>query len=266
MDFSTTVVVVALNIVALFVVAAEGSFGPLMRQLPMVPDLVFNGQVWRVATWPFWASINLWYALTIFFFWYFGTQLENQLLRKRTAWLYLWCTLVLSAVGLALSPFFTGYLGGLGQLEFVVLLIFIAEHPHARFFFNIPAWLIGVVLVGIQVLGYLADRSWFNLLSFLVGLALCAVVAKSLGLLGDYHQIPSFNARFRSRRPRRAPRRHHSAPSGPIVVAGPWENVSKDQRELDSLLDKISQHGVESLSDKDRARITELRERIRRQG
>jgi len=267
LDFTTTVVVVAAQVIGLFIVALEGTAGPLMRQLPMIPDEVFRGHVWQVVTWPFFTWIGLFHVLTVFFFWYFGTQLENQLLRKRTAWLYLWCTLVFSGVGLALSPFVPGDLYGLEPLQFVVLLLFIAEHPHARFFFNIPAWLIGVVLVGIQVLSYLADRYWFGLLSFLIGLAFCAVVAKSLGLLGDYRQIPSLNARFHTHhRRRRAPRRTHSTPSGPIVVAGPWDNVSKDQRELDSLLDKISQHGVDALSDTDRARITELRDRIRRQG
>jgi len=266
LDFGTTVVVVGLQVVGLFWVAVEGTFGPLMRQLPMYPDDVLNGQVWRVVTWPFFTYIDLWHVASIFFFWYFGTHLERQLQRRRTAWLYLWCTLVLAAVGLALSSFTPGNLAGIELLQFVVLLLFIAENPHARFFFNIPAWLIGVILVGIRVLGYLADRYWFGLLSFVVGLALCAVVAKSVGLLGDYRQIPSLRPRRRAQRPRRAPRRTHGSASGPIVVAGPWENVSKDQRELDSLLDKISQHGVDALTDKDRARITELRDRIRRQG
>jgi len=268
LEFTSTVVVVAINVLAMFVVAGEGNFGPIMRQLPMVPDQVFHGQLWRVATWPFWASISLWTVLNAFFFWYFGTQLEKLLLRKRAAWLYLGCTLVLSAVGLALSPFVPGALLGLDLLQFMVLLIFIVEHPHARFLFNVPAWLIGLVLVGIRVLQYLADRYWFGLLSFVIGLAFCAVVAKSVGLFTEYRWLPSVNPRFRTRRPARRtplkPQRSHGHGSASTVISGPWTHVSKDQAELDALLDKVSQHGIGALTDKDRARITELRERIRR--
>lgn len=268
-DFNTTNVVTLAQVVGLFVVAVEGTFGVIMSRLPMLPDEVFHGQVWRVATWPFFTVISLGTAIAIFFFWYFGNALERDLGRRRTLFLYVDCTLVLSAVGLVLSSFVPGELGGIGLLEFVVFLIFVAENPHARFFFNIPAWLIGVVFVGIQVLQYVADRYWFGLLSFVVGLYFCAVVAKSLGLLADYKQILSVKRRqprrsqSRSHRPRG---RGHGHSAGPTVVAGPWDNVSKDQRELDALLDKISQHGVESLTEKDRARMMELRERIRRQG
>jgi membrane associated rhomboid family serine protease len=270
-DFNTTNAFTLLQVIGLFVVAVEGTYGLLMRQLPLVPDDVVHGQVWRVATWPFFTWIDFWHVATIVFFWYFGTQLERLLGRHRTLVLYATCTVLLSVIGLALSPFVSGDLYGLELLEFMVLLLFIAEHPHARFFFNIPAWLLGIVLVGVSVLGYLADRNWFALLSFVIGLYFCAIVGKSVGILGDYRQIPSVNPRFRSRRtpkvrqhrPHR-PSRSHS--TGPTVVAGPWESVSKDQRELDALLDKISQHGVESLTEKDRDRMMELRERIRRQG
>jgi len=272
LEFTTTMVVVAAQIVGLFVVAAEGFYGPLMRQLPLLPDTVFDGQVWRVATWPFFSSISIFQAFTIFMFWYFGTHLERDLGRKRALVFYGACTLVLSGVGLALSPFVDGSLYGLGLLEFIVLLVFIAEHPHARFFFNIPAWLIGVVFVGIQVLSYIADRDWFSLFSFVIGLYFCAIVARSVGLLGDYQKIPAVRLGGHSghrggRAPRRTKKRRtrsHGVSSGPTVVTGPWEHVSKDQAELDALLDKVSQHGIAALTDADRERMMVLRERIRK--
>ena len=39
-----------------------------------------------------------------------------------------------------------------------MFLVFIAEYPFARFFFGIPAWAIGAVIVGIEVLQLLGDR------------------------------------------------------------------------------------------------------------
>ena len=265
-EVTTTVLVVALNVIGLFVVAAEGAAGPFMPHLAMIPTEVAHGQVWRVVTWPFYSVISLGQIVAVFLFWYFGTELEKQLLRVRTAVLYLGCTLVLSAVALALSPLVPGVLAGLGLLEFIVVLIFIAEHPHARFFFNIPAWLIGAILVGLQVLSDLANRAWLELFSFLIGLVFCAIVAKSVGLFTDHAWVPSVNPKFRSRRASRRTTRKRRNPAGATVVAGPWDNLSQDQRELDALLDKVSQHGIGALTDKDRARITELRERIRRSG
>ena len=45
-----------------------------------------------------------------------------------------------------------------------MLVIFAADHPNAPFFFNIPAWVIATIFVGIDVLRYLGDRLWGTLL------------------------------------------------------------------------------------------------------
>ena len=276
-DFGTTNAVTLFQVVGLFLVALEGNFGPVMRQLPMIPDDVFSGQVWRIVTWP----LFVWpfndprggfsTVIAIFFFWYFGKELERYLGRVRMLVLCVGSTLLLTIVGLALSPFVPGFLAGIALIELIVFLAFVAENPHARFLFNIPAWLIGVVIVGITVLGYVADRYWFGLLSFVIGIYFCAILAKSLGILQDYKQIPSIPNRFHGGRPRARRTtskrsRSHGHSSGSTVISGPWTHASKDQAELDALLDKVSQHGIGALTDKDRARITELRERIRRQG
>ena len=41
---------------------------------------------------------------------------------------------------------------GLEYLQLGLLLVFIAEYPHARFFFGIPGWVIGAVIVGLCLL------------------------------------------------------------------------------------------------------------------
>ena len=83
----------------------------------------------------------------------------------------LWVALVVASTSnrRAFVPLLT-----LNQLELMVLLVFIAEYPRRRFFFNIPGWVIGVVIIGISVLSYLGNRQWLLLLNFLLGLALTA--------------------------------------------------------------------------------------------
>jgi len=230
-------------------------------------EVTHGGQVWRLATWPVVNHPDFWSALTIFFFWYFGSHLERENLdRNRFAKYLAVLTLVLSALAIVMSLAFSSVfpiLVGLGTSELVVVLLFIAENPHVRFFFNIPGWLIGAVLVVLPVLAMLGDRDWLGLLHFLLGLLLAAVLATWVGLLNDYSFIPRLDRRSRPRRPRPQAR-----PRGQMgtVTQGPWMSsggAGSDQARLDALLDKISEGGMDSLSSKERKELLELRRRLR---
>ena len=52
----------------------------------------------------------------------------------------------------------------------MVLLVFIAEYPQRRFFFNIPGWVIGVVIIAHLGAQLPRQRQWLLLLNFLLGL------------------------------------------------------------------------------------------------
>jgi hypothetical protein len=277
-EVSTTVLVVVLTIVSVLEWAFEGSVGPLQSHLALDPHSVVSGQVWRVITWPlaYPFGIGLFDLLAIFLFYYFGIEIERLLGKKRMAWF-----LGLVTVGLALlwvlivegTAISNGAASGaltlstINQLELMILLVFIAEYPHRRFFFNIPGWVIGAVLVGLYVLGYVGNREWILLLNFALGLVLTALVAKSLGLLSEVRQVPRLRGPARARRPKRS----RGGPTGGpnTVVAGPWQPrevppVSRDQAALDALLDKISAGGMDSLTEHEREQLMVLRDRLRR--
>jgi len=269
LDVGTTVLVVILAIVSLVVFAVEPLDKPLMNALAMKPEAVLEGQVWRVATWPFSCLvITIWTALDIFFLWYFGSDLESNLLgRSRMLWLLTGFTLALALLGVALHALvqLDGWMFGLSQLQLMVLLAWVAEWPQRRFLFNIPAWVFGAVIVGIQVLQLLGAREWFLLLNLLLGIVLCALVARAVGMLADHKWIP--NLRWRRKRERRS-RRAHPAGRGEVVT-GPWQPrvaptppVSRDQARIDALLDKINHAG--SLTEAEQRELRELSERRRR--
>jgi hypothetical protein len=237
---------------------------------------VVHGQVWQLVTWPlaYPFGIGLFGILAVVIFWYFGREIEVQLGRIRMAWFLglvtvglglLWVALVeLTSIsnGLLSGAF---QLDGINQVELMVLLVFIAEYPGRRFFFNIPGWVIGAVLIAVYVLGYVGDRQWLYLLDFLLGLLLTVMIARSLGLMSEWRQVPRLSIR---RRPHAA-RKQRRAPSGPTVVQGPWRPsepspVSPDQAALDALLDKISAGGMDSLTDHEREQLLVLRDRLRR--
>ena len=266
-EVTTTVLVVVLSVASVVEWAFEGNFGPVQSHLMLDPDSVVTGQVWRLLTWPiaYPSGIGLFGIIAIAIFWYFGTEIEGLLGKKRMAWFLGLTTVGLGLLWVAVVEASTlyGQLSTINQLELMVLLVFIGEYPQRRFFFNIPGWVIGAVFIGIYVLSYVGNRQWLLLLNFALGLVLTALVARSLGLLSEWRHIPRLSLR-RTRKPKRSKR----APSGPTVVQGPWQPteppVSRDQAALDALLDKISATGMDSLTDHEREQLMVLRDRLRR--
>lgn len=278
LDVNTTVLVTILS--GFFVVAfAFDPFPdkPMASALALDPNAVLHGQVWRVLTWPFsYPAVSLWDILTVAIFWYFGRDIEDNLLgRKRMAQFLVGCTLILGLllVGMAALWPITGQLSGLAQLELMVLLAWIAEWPQRRFLFNIPAWVFGLVIVGLSVVQMMGTGGWVQLLQFLLGIGLCALLARSLGMLAEHHALPKLSMPHRSHKPKKSKRKF----SGPTVVSGPWAAQqapqgypssqpapSRDEARMDALLDKIHAEGQDALTAKEKAELLELRERMRR--
>ncbi|MEI2713196.1 MAG: DUF6576 domain-containing protein [Nocardioides sp.] len=268
LDVGTTLLVTFMSIVSFFLFALSPA---IVSALALQPADVLSGYLWQVVTWPLANAPDFWSVITIFIFWYFGTELENQVGKQKFAWLLGLTTVTMSAITLALGLLFGGsrpILGGLEALQTVVILIFIAQNLHARFFFNIPAWLIGAIIMVLPVLRYLGLGLYPELLNLLLGWAAAAIIARAQGLLPDLAFIPAVRAPKRDRRQRQSMRRHPSQSQAPrpTVVEGPWLSsgaAGSPQAELDDLLDKISEGGLDSLTERERARLHELRNLLR---
>lgn len=268
-EVTTTLLVVGLAIVSFIEWAFEGSLGVVQTNLWLDPDSVMSGKVWTLLTWPiaYPGGMGLFDIIALFILWYFGTEIEGLLGKKKMAWFLGLITVGLGLLWLAvveLSSLY-GQLSSVNQLELMVLLVFIAEYPQRRFFFNIPGWVIGLIFIGVTVLGYVGGRDWLLLLNFGLGLVLTALIAKSLGLMSEWQRVPA----IRVRRAHRPKKQRRARGDGPTVVQGPWQPapappVSRDQAELDALLDKISAGGMESLTDQERDHLLVLRDRLRR--
>lgn len=245
--------------IAVVLLGAVGVLGWVFNQnLPNLlwyaPQYLSSGQVWRVFTWPLADSLSLWTILNLALLWYFGRDLESRVGKVKMAWLYGGIWLALTLATSATGFLFTGaYAAGLQMVEFAILLLWIAEYPTRRFFFNIPAWVFGAVLVGLQVFQYIGFRAWPMLVNLLLSLILVAIVARSIGLLGDYRWIPGGN----NPRPRKAPKAHHPSRS---QQRAQHRRMSDDER-IDQLLDKINAQGLHSLTKAERAELLKLRER-----
>ena len=257
LDVTTTVLVVILGVAAMILWAvSQGSIRPLI----LYPDKVRQGQVWRIVSWPLYNPPDIWAAISLFFFWYFGRQVEEFMGRARFTWLLFLLALApgIVAVGLGRPE------ASLAYVELAVFVVFCCEYPHARFFFGIPAWVLAVVFVGIQVLQLTGTRAGYSLIFLFAVLATGMLTTKAFGHAAEVPWIPRLpvGAGQHHTRPPRAKKRR---PSGPTVVAGPWGGSAPppEQREIDALLDKIAKGGLDSLTPHERRRLDEVSRRWR---
>jgi hypothetical protein len=272
-EFGTAALFAALCALSLLIYGIESVNKPFLTRLALIPGEVFDGEVWRIATWPLANGLNqrlLWVAIAIALLWYIGGRLEAQVGRTKFS-------IFLAAV--ILLPGIVGTLLDLPQagcrpVQIVVLLVYIAEYPNLRFFFGIPAWVLGVVYVVTDLLELSGARAGDQLLFYVISLAIAAIAARSIGLLAAYPWIPAVpigdGNRSRPVRAARPPRRPRSG--RPTVVEGPWGTASAvpdrtsmtDQAELDSLLDKIAASGMDSLSGEEKRRLNDLSKKLRK--
>ena len=130
-DVGTTVLISVACVLSMFVWAISPE---ALEPLVLEASKVRTGQLWRLVTWPFANAPSIWTVITIAIFWYFGRELEGLLGRNRFAWFLSILTVVPAIVATALGL----NVAGLDYLQLGVFMVFIAEHPTARFFFNIP--------------------------------------------------------------------------------------------------------------------------------
>ncbi|MFV0452900.1 MAG: rhomboid family intramembrane serine protease [Propioniciclava sp.] len=252
LEVTTTVFVVLLGAVG---VVGSVIVPVLPGALAYYPALVLSGEVWRIVTWPLADSLDLWSVLNLFFLWYFGREIEATLGRIRMARLLLGigASLTIAVTLVALLTPGAG-VAGLSLVEFMILVLWIAEYPTRRFLFNIPAWAFGAVLVALQILSLVGAGAYGALLALLLSFAFVALVARRQGLLTGYRWIPgttSAEPGSRPRQPSRAERRDSR------------RRASDDER-MDDLLGKISAEGIHALSRSERAELEKLRQRRRR--
>jgi hypothetical protein len=222
--------------------------------LGYTPQLLAGAQVWRIVSWPFAGGLSLGSVFALFIFWYVGTELEAQIGRLQMLGLLLgiWgsLTITYSLTSVVFSS--TDYLAGIGLIEFLLLLVWVAEYPNRPIFFGIKAWILAVVIVGVQALVMVAYRDFTGLLALALSIALVAIGARRAGLLTAYPWIPGHP---RARRPRTV-----KVPRAQVKAA---ERRATDQERMDALLDQISDKGLHSLSDAQRKELKKLSDRRR---
>ncbi len=224
----------------------------LVSSLAYVPGLTGP---WTLLTWPLANQVRLFSVINLVFFWVIGHDTESFLGRNAMAKLLAGTFVVLTGLAFVLGLVGVGaVLAGIDMVAFLVFLLWIAENPRRPVFFQVPAWALGALLLGVNAAQLLAARAWGNLLGLLAGLVLVALWARQLGLLAAYAWLPVWKRR----------RRHLSAVPRPSASeARQARRRLADDERLDQLLGKISASGLDSLTPVERKELDQLRLRRR---
>lgn len=262
-DVTTTALLVGLGVLSMFAYAISPSS---LSNLGFVPELVRDGELWRLLTWPIATDPSIWALISLAFFWIFGHRIEEMIGRTRFTRLVM-ILIVFPAIVVTVLGISRGGAVGIGLLGTAMLVIFAADQPNAPFFFGIPAWVIAVIFVALDVLQYVGNRWWGVLMQLLLTCALALIVMRQFGELRETMGfIPQLAGAKKSSGGARtgakpAGRKKQTRDFDRVVTQGPWGGqVAGDQAEMDRLLDKMNSVG---LSDAERKRLTELGKRLR---
>lgn len=285
-DVTTTAAVVGVGFLSMLLYALEGASRPISSWFGLVPSAVAEGQVWRLFTWPIFNAPGFFVVIMLAVLYMLGMQLE-ALMGKRDFAVLIVLLIIIPAVAAVIGYVLFGWEfreDGLRMVELGVLVSFCAQFNRAKFFNLIPAPFLAGAIVTLQVLGSLGARAFGPLLMLVVTCAVALIGLRSLGHASDLEWIPSLGD-SRSARPKRAaatsssgPSRRPSRPSRPRrsrsgakleVVPSPPPMPSavspENNADIDSLLDKIAEFGMGSLSPSERVRLEQHSDRMRRQ-
>lgn len=259
-DVTTTALLCLLSVASMFLYAISTE---AVERLVFIPREVRSGEIWRLVTWPIASAPSIWVLISIVFFWIFGHHTEDLVGRTRFAGLVAFVVVVPAAIVTILPGLSaTAGAGGLSLLGTVMLVLFAAERPNAPFFFGVPAWLIAVIFVGLDILRFLGERWWGTLVQELLMLVAALVLVRRWGHASDLTFIPSGSSTSgSSRRTTTKRRKQKQNRDFDRVVTGPWTAPTlADQAEMDRLLDKMNSVG---LTDAERKRLSELGKKLR---
>jgi membrane associated rhomboid family serine protease len=232
--------------------APAAVLSPLLRPLVFsATDVLTEYSVWQFVTYAFVNEPSVWFAIEMLLLYSFGREIERFLGRKSFLFLYAGLVLAgpvaLTLLGLLQVP--SGMLVGAGAVHFAVFIAFATLYPGAEMmFFRVQIKWVAVVLLAIYSLAYLAGRDWTNLGVLWLECACAVLMMRRAGVASvqfDMWLPPDRDEE--SPRPARKKQR-------PAALPEPDLHDS-----IDPLLEKISRHGIGSLTKRERERLEQAR-------
>lgn len=259
-----TTLITALHVLTTIICAvalAMHQGGVLEQQLLFSTTTFWQGKFWTILTDPFFHNIaqeHVWLALNLFFFFRFGSEIERLIGRWNFGFLYLALLAVPAMVCLLAAPLIGIPLGVrvpylFTTAHFSILIGFTYIYPNAQFFFGITARWLASILISIHILAIVALPFFASLIPFFASLATVLLFLKFVGAGGGLDWLDALQ-NWKEKKQVETVKKHRL-----IQVEKRREEVDS----VDAILDKISSHGLKSLTDKERAYLEKERQLLR---
>ena len=262
-----TSLLVILHVGGLLLCALFQGFLPQLLELNT--ELVLrHWALWRPVTYAFahvlrGLSDSLWFLLEMLLLFVWGREVERYFGRKVFISLYVAMLLAASLVLLGTSALVHRDIPYAGSeiLHFGVFLAFVAVYPGVEFFAGIPAKWIALAILVIWTAALLTSASylvpvlWATSLVAYFGARYASVGGEAFEMLGSLRPRLPRKTVPSGVKPRMKPRRAVDSDGG-----GSDDSRGRDVHEsIDPLLDKISKHGLASLTNSERAVLEKAR-------
>lgn len=256
--YLTTIIVAA--IVVGLVVAALAGFSNSVVWFAFDPASFWHqGQVWRLLSYLIVDQVNFFTLFSLFFLYSFGRNCEQEMGRSR--YLVFLALLIASPALVASLLWLLGFGGlvlGTLHLSMGLIIAFSTIYPNVEWFASIPLKFVAMGCVFLAAVGHVSQRDFIGLGCTLVTCALAFGYIRAIR--SGFFSALSWAALFQ-RKPKL--RVLPDLPAADRYPARPAAQASA-QVEMDALLDKIARSGLNSLTDKERARLESLRKSLLR--
>lgn len=249
---------VLLLVLTCFLVALGGGALLSLAMFDSAQVLVY-GRVWQIVSYafvhaPYPVTALFWFAVEMYMLYAFGREVERFVGRR--AFLTLYALLIWVPTVFLLLAGLWGRFGAAGSatLHFGVFIAFACIYPNVEMsFIRIPMKWIAIILVAIGTLAAFANHDWASIIMLWTTVATVIVFAQLRGIGPELAWWSNFKSRLQPK-----PKFHVVPRSTPRRVVEP-ENVHES---IDPVLDKISKHGINSLTASERRALDRARNRL----
>jgi hypothetical protein len=222
-------------------------------------QVLYLGHVWRIATYalvhlPSSAGALLMFAVEMYMLFAFGRELE-RFFGRRAFIIFYGLLLIVPTLLLTLAAFWVRLgLAGSATLHFGLFLAFAAIYPDVEMFFiRIQMKWIALILVAIGFLAALANHDWASMLVLIATILTAVGFVRMRGAGPELGWWSVVKSRFQPK-----PKFHIVTRDTPRRAVEP-ESIHES---IDPVLEKISKHGINSLTASERRALDRARNHL----
>jgi len=253
--------IILIEIIGAIVLASNK---PLETTLGITPGGLKSGNLLSILTYSFFNRLDVLLIIGIIFFYRFGRVVEQQL--GKTIFLYL-CGISILTPPLVMVLFSLcglhidhkhPFLGG-SVLHFCVFASFCIIYPHfPTIIRNISMKWLGIIFLSIALLSFLSNKHYDLAIGFIISVALAILLIQSQGK-ATLRIFPSSVSKPSSKK-RKPIKQKSNKPAKKKYTSKLKPKVTvKSETTIDAILDKISEHGLHSLTEEERKTLQDAK-------